>query len=137
MSLVYLGSPCHARACAPTMRNSTLCEFNNPINSLKSLLSFIVGQFPGDEFEEDGEALLRAQGPIVGSVRFVRFLKGAEFLNGRIHALKIDDFAGKSEGGSQAGDAWGCGFRRDLPSLSDLRHGKRRRHYGACWASKR
>ncbi len=26
------------------MMNSTLCEFNNPINSLKSALSFIIGR---------------------------------------------------------------------------------------------
>jgi hypothetical protein len=67
------------------MTNSTLREFNNPINSLKSALSFIAGLPVVQQFEKDVETFRGSQGAIIGRLGGIRRRKRLELLNGFFH----------------------------------------------------
>lgn len=60
-------------------------EFNNSINSLKSLCSFIMTPVAGDEVEKDVEALLGRELPVVLPVRPVAFARTWEDSNITLH----------------------------------------------------
>lgn len=62
MSPVKRGCPSNATACPPTMRYSTLREFNNSMNSLKSAYRFAKSTpvLP-DQFEENVEPFFARQ----------------------------------------------------------------------------
>src|SRR5205085_4156224 len=66
------------------MTYSTSREFSNPINSLKSALSCMFGQF-----KEDGQALFAGKLAIKFAVGFLAVGKGAEGGDRFLHALMI------------------------------------------------
>lgn len=68
------------------MTNSTLREFNDPINSLKSAFSFIAGSALIHEFEQNVQTFRRSQRAVISRVRGIRFLKRIEGPEDLFHA---------------------------------------------------